>query len=61
MPKWIRDKIWADTIGGYTMRAIREKCYGGIWAEGVHWQKAPDGRIFLNVAALDDWIENKFK
>lgn len=44
---------------GYSDDAIRAKIKKGIWRFGIHWRKAPDGRIFLNLPALDLWIEGK--
>lgn len=44
---------------GYTDDAIRAKIKKGVWLEGVHWRKAPDGRLFFNLMAIKQWIEGK--
>ncbi len=44
---------------GYTENAIRAKIKKGVWLEGYHWRKAPDGRIHFNVEAIQSWIEGK--
>lgn len=42
---------------GYTDDAVRAKIQRGIWLKGIHWKKAPDGHIFINVEAVQKWIE----
>lgn len=42
---------------GYTEDAIRTKIRDGIWADGEVWIKAPDGRILINVAGYEKWVE----
>jgi len=44
---------------GYTDDAIRAKIKRGVWQEGTHWRKAPDGRIFINLRAIQAWVEGK--
>ncbi len=46
-------------LTGYTDDAIRAKIKRGIWLCGIHWVKAPDGRILFNLEALNKWIEKK--
>lgn len=46
-------------LTGYTDDAIRTKIKRGIWLCGIHWVKAPDGRILFNLEALQKWIEGK--
>jgi hypothetical protein len=43
---------------GYSEHAVRAKIKKGIWLQGTHWRKAPDGRIFVNPAAVQRWIES---
>ncbi len=38
---------------------IRSKISKGVWLSGVHWTKAPDGRLMLNLEAIQKWIEHK--
>lgn len=42
---------------GYTAKAIYRKIEEGIWVEGVHWRKAPDGHIFIDLNGVNAWIE----
>lgn len=44
-------------LSGYTEKAVRRKMESGVWAEGKHWKKAPDGRILINIPAIEHWIE----
>jgi hypothetical protein len=36
-----------------SLRALKKK---GILREKIHWIKAPNGRIFLNVKAVENWV-----
>lgn len=42
---------------GMTKEAIRALKKKGQWREKIHWQKAPNGRIFINVVAVERWIQ----
>lgn len=56
--QWVLIKRLAD-ITGYSENAIRHKVKSGVWVEGRIWRKAPDGRIFVNVAAFERWVESE--
>ena len=56
--KWILIKVLAQE-SGYSEDAIRSKIKKGVWRKGVHYQKAPDGRILFNREAIEKWVESK--
>jgi len=56
--KWVLIKKLIELIG-ITDDAIRAKIARGVWLQGVHWKKAPDGRIYCNHEAIQKWIEGK--
>ncbi|WP_018985251.1 excisionase family protein [Methylophilus methylotrophus] len=58
MIKWVLINIVVASIG-YTDDAIRAKIKKGVWLNGIHWRKAPDGRIVFNLEAIQKWIEGK--
>lgn len=43
---------------GYTEDALRSKIARCDFAEGVHFIKAPDGRIHFNVEEYLEWVES---
>jgi hypothetical protein len=45
-------------LTGYSEDAVRAKVKRGVWLLGVHWRKAPDGRLFFNTEAIRTWIES---
>jgi hypothetical protein len=53
---WVRISKLAE-LTGYTVNAIRKKTRSGYWVEGVHWRKAPDGRLFFNTRAIEQWVQ----
>lgn len=56
--KWVLiNKI--EELIGYTDDAIRAKIKRGVWLQDIHWRKAPDGRLFFNIEAIQKWIEGK--
>jgi len=57
LPKWIKGNLFI-MITGYTKDAIACKRKNGVWLEGTHWMKAPDGNIMYNPSAIDNWVEN---
>lgn len=56
--KWVLIKKVVELVG-YTEDAIRAKMHKGVWLCGIHWVKAPDGRILFNIEAIQLWIESK--
>lgn len=54
--KWMTLGLFCDRYG-YTRDAFDKKRSRGIWLEGKHWRKAPDGKIMINWRAIEDWIE----
>ena len=40
---------------GYTEKALRRKIEDGILLEGVHYYRAPDGRISIDTKAFEKW------
>ena len=44
---------------GYTPEAIRNKVKKGVWHKTIHYIKAPDGRLMMNVEMINKWIEGK--
>lgn len=56
--KWVLISKVIELVG-YTDDAIRSKISKGVWLSGVHWTKAPDGRLMFNLEAIQKWIEHK--
>lgn len=51
----------AAELTGYSVRAIQSKIYSCIWLEGVHYIKAPDGRVFIDTEEVEKWILGESK
>lgn len=58
MNYWVLINKVTELIG-YTDDAIRAKIKRGVWLQNIHWKKAPDGRLFFNIQAIQKWIEGK--
>jgi hypothetical protein len=54
--KYVRiTKFAQDT--GYTEKAVRRKIEEGVWLEGLHFRRAPDGTIHINIEVYTQWVE----
>lgn len=42
---------------GHTKGAVYKKIHDGVWVEGKHYRKAPDGRIHINLKEYQAWVE----
>ena len=56
--KWVNTNMLSKK-SGYTSKAIYNKISRGDWLEGIHWRRAPDRRLFFDLAAIENWIEGK--
>lgn len=56
--KWVLINIVVETVG-YTKQAIYDKKKKGIWLQGIHWIKLPDGHLAFNLEAIQLWMEGK--
>lgn len=44
---------------GLTENAIRQLMKKGQWRQTIHYERAPNGRIFIKTNAVDSWIQGK--
>jgi len=56
--KWVLIRRFSE-LSGYTEKAISRKIESGVWLEGNHWKRAPDGRIMICPEAIEKWVEGK--
>jgi len=54
--RWVLINRFAE-LTGYSEKAVRCKIDEGVFVQGVHWRKAPDGRIHIDVEAHARWVE----
>lgn len=43
-------------LTGYSKKAIELKVQRGVFAEGIHYVKAPDGRIHFSLENYRKWV-----
>ena len=53
---WITVKKFSEK-SGYTKKAIYNKVERGVWSKDKLWKKAPDGRLFINISAFENWVQ----
>jgi hypothetical protein len=46
----------ASKLTGLSAAAIRGKIRRAQWAQGRHFRKGPDGRIYIDLAAFERWV-----
>jgi hypothetical protein len=44
-------------LTGYTAKAIRRKIERREFIEGLHYRRAPDGRVLMDVKQFNEWIK----
>ena len=45
-------------LSGYSEGALRKKIHDGIFQQGVHFTKSPDGRIHFLIQEYEKWVLN---
>ncbi len=48
-------------VSGYTEKALRDKISTGVWVEGLHYYRAPDRHILINVKEVEKWQRNEYQ
>ena len=56
----IQLKRYAE-LSGYTEKALRDKISTGVWVEGLHYYRAPDRHILINVKEVEKWQRNEYQ
>lgn len=46
-------------LTGYSSNAVHQKIAKGVWIEGIHYVKAPDGRLMVDLEAYDAWVRSE--
>ena len=54
---WVTIKKFSE-MSGYSEEATRQKIKKNQWQNRVHFKKAPDGRILINLVEVNKWIVN---
>ena len=44
---------------GYSPDAAQKKIQSGVWREGIHYRKAPDGRLLMSLRGYHAWAESR--
>ena len=55
--QWVTIKKFSD-LSGYSEEAARQKIKKNQWSNRVHFKRAPDGRILINLVEVSKWIES---
>lgn len=58
--RWVLIPAFAS-LTGYTEKAVRRKIEDGIWIEGRHFRKAPDGHVTMDLQSYYQWVEGQHK
>mgnify|MGYP000405549958 CR=1 FL=1 len=44
---------------GYSDHAVRMKISEGVWVEGIHYKRAPDRHVFIDMEGFEKWVEGQ--
>lgn len=56
--RYVRPSLFAD-LTGYTEKAVRRKIESGAWVEGVHYVRAPDGNLLVDLEGYEQWARGE--
>lgn len=56
LARYVTVKLAAAAYG-WSEKAIRRRMESGVWLEGVHWRRAPNGGIVIDTKAVEKWVE----
>lgn len=54
--EWVLIPVFC-ALTGYTVKAVQRKIQSGVWLQGKHYRKAPDGHITMNMQSYYRWVE----
>ncbi len=54
---WVKLARFCE-LSGYTRNAVHAKMRRGVWADGIHYRRAPDGHVMINLEAYDAWVQS---
>jgi hypothetical protein len=49
----------AQSVTGYTVKAMERKIERGDWQEGRVWRRAPDGHVCIDLQGYEKWVEGR--
>lgn len=52
---WVRIEKYCE-LTGETEQSVKNKRNSGLWAEGVQYRKAGDGRYWYNWKEINKWL-----
>lgn len=55
--KWVRLKKYCE-LSGDTPDAVHARRKRGIWLDHSQCQIGPDGKLWINLEEVEQWIEN---
>ena len=53
--EWVKIPKYCELVGD-TVEAVKAKIKRGLWAEEKHYRKAADGRIYISLREVSEWI-----
>lgn len=48
-----------EQLTGYSADAVDKKIKRGVWREGIHFRRAPDGHILIDLRGYHAWAEGQ--
>jgi hypothetical protein len=56
MTNYVRIVKFAE-VTGYTVKAVQRKIEDGVWLDTIHYRRAPDGNILVDLKRYEKWVE----
>lgn len=55
--RWVKAKKYYE-LSGETKDSVRHKRESGHFIDGIHTKIAEDGNLWVNLEAVEQWVEN---
>lgn len=54
--RWVRLSRYCE-LSGETEHSVEHKRRTGLWRDGEHWKVAGDGKIWIDLEAVERWVK----
>ena len=54
--RWVHPEKWAE-LTGRSLDYLNERIRLKEWAEGVHYKRTSERTLWLNLEAIDEWVQ----
>jgi len=54
---WVRLNKYCE-LSGDTVDGVKSRRKKGVWCDGIHCKIGPDGKLWINIKKVEEWVTN---